>query len=133
MNEEQRNEPVPQPMPTDAWEEPQDAWKADEPRAEVPFQTMPYTPDSPEETIRKSGMAYSAGIAFFASVVFCLGIGWIADWLLGSRPWGLVAGIVLGSIIGFMQFFRISSRIFKKQSDGPRVSPLLNRHDDFDQ
>ena len=34
-------------------------------------------------------------------------LGWGADLLLGSAPWGIVGGIVLGSLIGFIQFFRI--------------------------
>jgi F0F1-type ATP synthase assembly protein I len=41
-------------------------------------------------------------------------LGWGADLLLGSAPWGVVVGIVLGSVIGFVQLFRISSQIFKK-------------------
>ena len=71
-------------------------------------------PQSADETMRQSGLAYSAGIAFFAAVVFMLILGWGADVLLGSSPWGIVGGIVIGSIIGFIQFFRITSQIFKK-------------------
>lgn len=71
-------------------------------------------PESMAETVRRSGLAYSAGIAFFASVVFMLILGWGADVLLGSSPWGIVGGIVLGSVIGFVQFFRLTSQIFKK-------------------
>ena len=71
-------------------------------------------PESIAETVRRSGLAYSAGIAFFAAVVFMMILGWGADLLLGSSPWGIVGGIVLGSIIGFVQFFRITSQIFKK-------------------
>lgn len=70
--------------------------------------------DTPADTVRRSGLAYSAGIAFFAAVVFMMVLGWGADVLLGTSPWGIVGGIVLGSIIGFVQFFRISSQIFKK-------------------
>jgi F0F1-type ATP synthase assembly protein I len=66
------------------------------------------------ESVRRSGLAYSAGIAFVAAVVFMLILGWGADLLLGSSPWGVVIGIVLGSAIGFVQLFRISSQIFKK-------------------
>ena len=69
---------------------------------------------SSEETIRGSGLAWSAGIAFFGSIVFTMIIGWFADLLFGSKPWGIVGGIILGAIIGFIQFFRISSQIFKK-------------------
>ncbi len=71
-------------------------------------------PESMAETVRRSGLAYSAGIAFVAAVVFMLILGWGADLLLGTSPWGVVAGIVLGSTIGFIQLFRISSQIFKK-------------------
>lgn len=65
------------------------------------------------ETTRRSGLAWSAGIVFFASVAFMLVLGWGADLLLGTSPWGLVGGIVLGSLIGFVQFFRLTSQIFK--------------------
>ena len=86
-------------------------------------------PETMAETVRRSGLAYSAGIAFFASVVFMLIIGWGADLLLGSSPWGIVAGIVLGSIIGFVQFFRITSRIFKPQKGAPDPNPLFHGKD----
>ena len=75
---------------------------------------VPSEPESMAETMRRSGMAYSAGIAFTAAVVFMLILGWGADVLLGTSPWGIVGGIVLGSTIGFIQFFRITSQIFKK-------------------
>ena len=69
---------------------------------------------STAETVRQSGLAWSAGIAFFAAVVFMLILGWGADVLLGTAPWGIVGGIILGSVIGFIQFFRLTSQIFKK-------------------
>jgi F0F1-type ATP synthase assembly protein I len=77
--------------------------------------TYPQTePESMAETVRRSGLAWSAGIAFFAAVVFMLILGWGADVLLGTSPWGIVGGIIIGSVIGFVQFFRITSQIFKK-------------------
>jgi len=81
---------------------------------EEPFilQNTNYSPDSADESARKMGLAWSAGIVLFSSIAFTLFLGWIADLLLGSSPWGLVGGIVLGSVIGFVQFFRISSQIF---------------------
>src|SRR5580765_7756377 len=87
------------------------------------------TPESVAETARRSGLAYSAGIAFFASVVFMLVIGWGADLLLGSSPWGIVFGLVLGSIIGFVQFFRITSRIFRPETDNSAPKSLFDRND----
>ncbi len=89
-----------------------------------------YVPDSPAETLRKTGMAYSAAIALFGSVVFMLILGWFADLLLGIRPWGTVFGIVLGAAIGFLQFFRITSQIIKpKPTDFQRVSIMSQETD----
>ena len=79
-----------------------------------PFVLSESEPQSVSETVRQSGLAYSAGIVLFASVAFMLVIGWGADLLFGSSPWGLVSGLVLGALIGFVQFFRITSQIFKK-------------------
>jgi len=73
-----------------------------------------YTPPTTAETIRNSGLAWSAGIVLFGAVVFMMIFGWFADLLLGSSPWGLLGGIILGGIIGFVQVFRISSQIFRK-------------------
>lgn len=85
---------------------------------------LPYTPDTFGESVRKSGLAWSASIALFGSVVFMLVIGWFADLLLGSSPWGIVAGIVLGSVIGFIQFFRISAQIFRPSVPQEAIDPL---------
>lgn len=99
---------------------------------EEPVRMVDYQPESSDETARQGGLAMSAGIVFFSSVAFTLFLGWIADLLLGSSPWGLVGGIVLGSIIGFLQFFRITSQIFTSKRTGPAERPLMP-HDDEDE
>ncbi|HEY0048833.1 MAG TPA: AtpZ/AtpI family protein [Pyrinomonadaceae bacterium] len=66
------------------------------------------------ETIRQSGMAWSAAIGLFGSVLFMMILGWFFDLLTGASPLGLVGGIIVGSAIGFYQFFRTTSQIFKK-------------------
>ena len=81
---------------------------------EEPFILSETQPQSVGETVRQSGLAYSAGIVLFASVAFMLVIGWGADLLLGTSPWGIVGGIIIGGLVGFFQFFRITSQIFKK-------------------
>ena len=85
-----------------------------EKRADEPFVLSEVEPQSLSENVRQSGLAYSAGIILFASVAFMLVIGWGADLLFGSSPWGIVSGLVLGALIGFFQFFRLTSQIFKK-------------------
>ena len=64
-----------------------------------------------QETNRKSGLAYAAGFSLFSAVVAGLIAGWLMDRWLGTRPWLLVTGIVLGAVAGFYQFIRVSSRL----------------------
>jgi hypothetical protein len=105
-------------------------WPDAPPRVELPFAPIPYQPEPQQETVRRSGLAWSAGIVFFGSVAFMLFLGWIADVLLGTSPWGLVAGIVLGSVIGFVQFFRISSQIFGNTKPKNEIHTLMSPPDD---
>jgi hypothetical protein len=86
----------------------------DDPKPDGPaIIIVPYKPPSKVETIRRSGLAWSAGVIFFGSVGFMLILGWFADLIFGSAPWGIVVGIAAGSVIGFVNFFRITSQIFK--------------------
>lgn len=70
-------------------------------------------PESKAEIIRRSGLAWTAATVLFGSVAFLLVLGWFADLLLGTSPWGVIGGIVVGSILGFFQFFRLTSQILK--------------------
>lgn len=67
--------------------------------------------DNQQETNRKSGLAYAAAFSLFTAVVAGLIAGWLMDRWLGTRPWLLVTGIVLGAVAGFYQFIRISSKL----------------------
>jgi F0F1-type ATP synthase assembly protein I len=116
-----------QPAPENQWAE--EPWRPEQDRSvEVTSEYVPYKPQSADESTRRGGLAWSAGIVFFSSIVFMLFVGWGADWVFQSSPWGIVAGIVLGSIIGFVQFFRISSQIFNPRKSEFR--PLMPRDDE---
>jgi F0F1-type ATP synthase assembly protein I len=84
-----------------------------------------FKPDSPAEIIRKSGLAWSAAVVLLGSVVFLMVIGWIFDLIFGSKPWGIVGGIVIGGLIGFFQFFRITSQILKPSQSESRPTSIL--------
>ena len=64
-----------------------------------------------EETNRKSGIAYAAAFALFASVATLAGIGWALDRWFGTSPWLLVGGVVLGAAAGFYEFARLTSKL----------------------
>ncbi len=61
---------------------------------------------------RKAGFAYAAGLTLFASVAAFTGIGWMLDKWLGTQPWCLVGGIVIGSAAGLFEFVRLSSKTY---------------------
>jgi ATP synthase protein I len=65
-----------------------------------------------QEENRKTGFAYAAGITLFVSVAIFCGLGWFLDKWLGTQPWLLVVGIVLGSALGLFEFVRLSSKTY---------------------
>ena len=65
-----------------------------------------------QETTRRSGVAYAAGLMIFFSVASFMGIGWALDRWLGTK-WIMITGIVLGAVVGFYEFIRIISQINK--------------------
>ena len=67
--------------------------------------------NDPQETNRKSGIAYAAAFSLFASVVSGLIIGWLLDRWLGTKPWLLITGLVLGSVAGFYELVRTTSKL----------------------
>lgn len=74
---------------------------------------MPETPEpSKQEENRRAGFAYAAGFMLFVIVAGFCGLGWLLDKWLGTQPWGLVVGIVLGSAAGLFEFVRLSSKTY---------------------
>lgn len=67
--------------------------------------------ENQEELNRKSGLAYAAAFSLFGAVIAGLLLGWLLDRWLGTRPWLLVAGLVLGAAAGFYEFIRASSKL----------------------
>ena len=64
-----------------------------------------------EETNIKSGIAYAAAFSLFGAVVGGLIVGWLLDRWLGTSPWLLVAGLLLGAAGGFYEFIRATSKL----------------------
>ena len=64
-----------------------------------------------QDTNRKSAIVYGAISALVISIISLLFVGWALDRWLKTGPWLLVCGIVLGTVVGFIQFVRGMSRI----------------------
>lgn len=64
-----------------------------------------------EETNIKSGIAYAAAFSLFGAVVGGLIVGWLFDRWLGTSPWLLVVGLLIGAAGGFYEFIRATSKL----------------------
>ncbi|HZN08731.1 MAG TPA: AtpZ/AtpI family protein [Pyrinomonadaceae bacterium] len=72
--------------------------------------SQPSKPDAEENA--KAAFAYAAGFTLFITVASFTGLGWLLDKWLGSDPWFLIGGIVVGSAAGLFQFVRLSSKTY---------------------
>ena len=64
-----------------------------------------------EETKRKGNLAIGAIYALIGSIVGLIIVGYLLDrFLETTSPWFVVSGVILGTIIGFYQFIRISGK-----------------------
>jgi ATP synthase protein I len=52
------------------------------------------------------GFGLRVSIEMVSALIVGVGLGWLADHFLGSRPWGIIAGFLLGSAAGFANVFR---------------------------
>ena len=67
--------------------------------------------DDDKDANRRSAVMYGAALSIFFSVLVGFGIGWALDMWLGTTPWMVVGGIVLGSALGFYEFIRLTSKL----------------------
>jgi ATP synthase protein I len=55
------------------------------------------------------GAAFRIGVELVAALVISVGLGWLLDRWLGTRPWVMVAFFFLGAAAGMMNVFRIAN------------------------
>ena len=56
-----------------------------------------------QANIRRAGPAAAASYSLIGAILLLGGGGHLVDSWLGSAPWGLLAGLMLGLIVGFYQ------------------------------
>jgi F0F1-type ATP synthase assembly protein I len=60
-----------------------------------------------QESLRNSGPAAVAGYTLLAAILIFGGIGYALDAWLGTSPWFLLSGLLLGIITGFFELAKI--------------------------
>lgn len=52
------------------------------------------------------GQGLRIGMELVVAVIVGVGIGWLADWALGTRPWGMILFFFLGVAAGLVNVYR---------------------------
>jgi F0F1-type ATP synthase assembly protein I len=60
-----------------------------------------------QENIRRSGPAAAAGYTLIAAIVLLGGLGYAADQWLETSPWLLLAGLLIGIVVGFYELAKM--------------------------
>lgn len=55
------------------------------------------------------GLAMRIGVELVAALIVGAGAGLLVDWWLGTRPWAMVVGFVLGAAAGMLNVYRVMS------------------------
>ena len=65
----------------------------------------------PKGRVGAWGRASSVGIEFSIAVIVFLLFGWWLDGKLGTQPWLTLAGLGLGSLVGFRALWRVAQEV----------------------
>jgi ATP synthase protein I len=74
-------------------------------------------PSGDQGTWRALGELSSIGLVLVVSTIIGLVGGYYADRLLGTSPWLLLVGLVLGIVAGFVNLFRSVTRADRELDD----------------
>lgn len=59
----------------------------------------------------------SLGTQLTMTVIVLGVVGWYVDEKVGSRPTWLITGVIVGSVVGFTQFFRTLGRLLRNDKE----------------
>jgi F0F1-type ATP synthase assembly protein I len=63
-----------------------------------------------QENLRRAGPAATAGYTLIGAIIMLGGIGYAVDAWRGTSPWFLLAGLLLGVVVGFVELAKIMWR-----------------------
>lgn len=67
-----------------------------------------------ESVMQQLAPYLTLGVQLAAAVCVCAGVGWWIDETFSTQPWVLLGGVVVGSIVGLVQFFRVVAQLGKR-------------------
>ena len=72
--------------------------------------SLTQTTQSFEESVSRSASALGASYTLVGAVLLLGGIGYGVDRWRGTSPWFLLAGLLLGVVIGFYELVKVTNR-----------------------
>ena len=63
--------------------------------------------ESLQDNVRRAGSAAGASYTLIGAIILLGGIGYGLDLWLGTAPWGLFVGLMLGLIVGFYELAKV--------------------------
>jgi len=60
-----------------------------------------------QENFRRAGPAATAGYTLLGAILLLGGIGYAVDAWRGTTPWFLLAGLLLGVVVGFVELAKV--------------------------
>jgi len=74
------------------------------------------------------GLAFRLGTEMTVATLLGTGMGYGVDYFFGTKPWGIVAGVVFGGAAGMLNIYRAAQAM-----TGEQVSTKDNEKEDRDQ
>ena len=59
-----------------------------------------------QENVTRAGPAATASYSLIGAIVGLGGLGYVVDRWLGSAPWGVFVGLLLGFVVGFYELVK---------------------------
>jgi ATP synthase protein I len=60
-----------------------------------------------QASFRRAGPVAAAAYSLIGAIILLGGLGYLGDRWLGTEPWLLVAGLLLGIVVGFYELARV--------------------------
>lgn len=79
--------------------------------------------EAPDPFRQGLSLAMRLGVELVVSTVVGAGLGYLLDTWLGTRPWIMVAGVLLGGVAGFRTVYQIATSNEPHNSDKTNQSP----------
>ena len=74
------------------------------------------------------GIAFRMGTEMTVATLLGAGIGYGADHFFGTKPWGIVAGVVFGGAAGMLNVYRAAQAMTEEQASTEEIEKQGRDH-----